>query len=136
MPKQSLLCSALQKTEARMEGVGHPQRSFSPLARERQWSDMGLCPERPYYHLNQILDERMMGVLCLNHRDEFIYRTTYEIDIRKYDHYREDLKAFSNNLEEILLQVIATCMWASEYHEKMKRTPDIYLPYMLWSQGS
>ena len=103
MPKQSLLCSALQKTEMRMEGIGHPQRSLSPLARERRWSDMGLCPEKPYYCLNQVLDERMMGVLCLNHREEFIYQTTYEIDIHKYDHYREDLKAFGNNVEEILL---------------------------------
>ena len=109
MPEQSLLHSALQKTEARMEGVSQPQRSLSPLVREQQWSDMGLCPERPYYHLNQILDKRMMGVLCLNHQDEFIYWTTYEID-----HYREDLKAFSNNAEEILLQVIATCTWARE----------------------
>ena len=136
MPKQSLLRSVLQKTEARMEGIGHPQRSLLPLARERQWSDTGLYPERPYYHLNQVLDERMMGVLCLNHRDEFIYRTKYEIDVRKYDHYREDLKAFGNNAEEILLQVVATCMWAREYHEKTKRTLDPYLPYMLWSQGS
>ena len=78
----------------------------------------------------------MMGVLCLNHREEFIYQTTYEIDIHKYDHYREDLKAFGNNAEEILLQVIATYMWACECHKKMKRTPDPYLPYMLWSQGS
>ena len=119
-----------------MEGVGHPQRSLLPLARERQWSDRGLCPERPYYHLNQILDERMMGALCLNHWDEFIYQTTYEIDIRKYDHYKEDLKAFSNNAEEILLQVVTMCAWVREYHQKTQRMPDSYLPYMLWSQGS
>ena len=107
-----------------------------PLAREQRWSDMGLCPERPYYHLNQILDERMMGVLSLNHRDKFIYRTTYEIDVRKYDHYKEDLKAFGNNAEEILLQVVAKCTWACEYHERMQWTLDPYLPYMLWSQAS
>ena len=34
MPEQSLLCSALQKTKVKMEGIGHPQRSLSPLARE------------------------------------------------------------------------------------------------------
>ena len=77
-----------------------------------------------------------MDVLCLNHRDEFIYQTMYEIDIRKYDHYKEDLKAFGNNAEEILLQVVATCTWACEYHGKTQRTLDPYLPYMLWSQAS
>ena len=35
MLEQSLLCSVLQKTEAKMEGVSHPQGSLSPLAWER-----------------------------------------------------------------------------------------------------
>ena len=47
MPEQSLLHSMLQKTEARMEGIGGQERSLSPLAQERRRSDTGLCPERP-----------------------------------------------------------------------------------------
>ena len=136
MPEQSLLHSVLQKTEAKMEGVSHPWGSLSPLAQERQRSDMGLCLQKPHFHLNQILDARMMEVLYLNHRDQFIYQTMYEIDVQKYDNYRDDLKVFSNNAEEILLQVVATCTWAHEYHKKTERTPDPYLPYMLWSLSS
>ena len=68
---------------------------------------MGLCPEKPHFRLNQILDARMMDILCMDHQDKFIYRTMYEIDLSRYDHYKDDL-----------LQVVATCMWAREYHEK------------------
>ena len=67
MPEQSLLHFTLQKTEVQMEGVSHPQRSLLALAWEQQQSDMGICPEKPHFHLNQILDARMMAVLCLNH---------------------------------------------------------------------
>ena len=135
MPEQSLLHSALQKTEVQMEGVGHSQRSLSPLAWERQRSDMGLCPQKSHFCLNQVLDARMMDVLCLNHQDEFIYRTTYKINIGKYNHYRDDLKVFGNNAEEILLQVINMCTWAHEYHQKTQQTLDPYLPYMLRAQS-
>ena len=78
----------------------------------------------------------MMETLCRDHRDEFIYCITYEIDLRKYEHYRDDLKVFGNNAEEILFQVIATCTWAQEYHELTECTLDPYLPYMLWSIAS
>ena len=29
-----------------------------------------------------------------------------------------------------------TCTWAQEYHDLTERTPDPYLPYMLWAQPS
>ena len=77
----------------------------------------------------------MMEILCRDHRDEFIYWTTYEIDSRKYKHYCDDPKLFSNNAEEILLQVVATCTWAYEYHKLTERMTDPYLPYMLWAQS-
>ena len=76
---------------------------------------------------------KMMEILCRDHRDEFIYRTTYKIDSQKYEHYRDDLKLFGNNSEEILLQVIATCTWAYKYHKLTDQMPDPYLPYMLWA---
>ena len=78
----------------------------------------------------------MMEVLCWDHQDEFIYRTMYEIDVPKYDYYKGGLKVFGLNAEEILLQVITMCMWAHEYHKQTGRTPDPYLPYMLWAQLS
>ena len=76
----------------------------------------------------------------MDHRDEFIYRTMYEIDSRRYDLYKDDLykddlKVFGNNAEEILLQVITTCTWAREYHEKSNQMLDPYLPYMLWAKS-
>ena len=59
----------------------------------------------------------------------------YEIDSRRYDHYKDNLKVIGNNAEEILLQVITTCTWAREYHEKSNWMPDPYLPYMLWAKS-
>ena len=44
-----------------------------------------------------------METLCRDHRDEYIYRITYEVDLRKYEHYHDDLKVFGNNAKEILL---------------------------------
>ena len=110
-----------------MEGVGCSQRWLSPLAREWWWSDTGLCPQKPHFHLNQVLDAKMMDVLCLNHRDEFIYRTTYEIDVCKYNHFRDDLKVFGNNAEEIL-QVVATCLWAWELWAQLPQHDDWEVP--------
>ena len=77
-----------------------------------------------------------MEILCRDHRDEYIYWLTYEVDSRKYDHYHDDLKVFGNNAEELLLQVIVLCTWAQEYHDLTERTPDLYLLYMLWSISS
>ena len=77
-----------------------------------------------------------MEILCQDHRDEYIYWLTYKVDSRKYDHYRDDLKVFGNNAEELLLQVIALCTWAQEYHDLTECTPGPYLPYMLWSISS
>ena len=72
----------------------------------------------------------MMEVLYLDHRDEFIYWTMYEIDVRKYKNYKDDLKAFGNNAEEILLQVFTTCTWACDI---MKRRNGCQT---LWAQSS
>ena len=77
-----------------------------------------------------------METLCRDHRDEFIYWMTYEIDSRKYEHYCDNLKVFGNNAKEILLQITATCTWAQEYHELTECTLDPYLPYMLWAWPS
>ena len=119
-----------------MECISDPQRSLSPLARERQRSDISLCPRRPHFWLKQILSAKTMETLCWDHRDEFIYWTTYEIHLRKYEHYHDELKGFGNNAKEILLQIVATCTWAQEYHELTECTPDLYLWYMLWSRLS
>ena len=136
MPKQELLRSALKQTESRMEGVSGPQHSLSPLARERWRSDTGLCPSQPHFRLNQILNSKMMDTLCRDHWDEFIYRTTYEIDSHKYEHYQDDLKLLGNKAEELLLQVIVMCTWAYEYYKLTGRMPDPYLLYMLWARSS
>ena len=77
-----------------------------------------------------------MDILCRDHRDEYIYCVTYEVDSRKYEHYSDDLKVFGNNAEELLLQVVATCTWAPEYHDLTECTLDPYLPYILWAQLS
>ena len=74
-----------------------------------------------------------METLCRGHRYKYIYWITYEVDSRKYEHYRDDLKVFGNNAEEIMLQVITTCTLAQEYNDLTGLTPDPYLPYMLWS---
>ena len=34
------------------------------------------------------------------------------------------------------MQIVAICTWAKEYHDLTERTPDPYLPYMLWSISS
>ena len=109
LPEQGVLHSAVQCTEARMEGVNDYTRSLSPLARMRQRLDTGLCPQQLYFQLNQILTARQMETLCWDDRDEYIYRKTYEVDSRKYERYHDDLKVFGNNAEEPLLQVITTC---------------------------
>ena len=51
----------------------------------------------------------------------------------RYDHFTEDLKVLGSNAEEVLRQVIATCVWAYEYHRLTKRVEGPYLPYLLWS---
>ena len=70
-----------------------------------------------------------------HHVSSQVIQAQIEIDLRRYDHYKDNLKVLGNNAEEILLQVITTCMWAGEYHEKTGQTPDPYLFYMFWAQS-
>ena len=70
-----------------------------------------------------------MDYLCHYYRNEYIYHITYEMDMRCYDHFREDL---GNNADQIICQVIGTCVWAYKYHEIRHHVPDSYIPYMLW----
>ena len=114
--------------------ISVPKRLLSPWARERRRLDTGLCPRKPHFRLKQTLNSKVMEELCQEHRDEFIFQTTYEIDLRKYEHYNYNLKIFGNNANEILLQVIMTCTWAREHYALTRHMPDLHLPYMLWSR--
>ena len=58
---------------------------------------------------------------------------TYEVNMDRYAHFTEDLKVLGSNAEEMIRQVIATCVWAYEYHHLTGRTESPYLPYLLWS---
>ena len=51
----------------------------------------------------------------------------------RYDHYREDLRAFGNNAEEMIRQVIATCVWAYKHHKLTGQMPEPYVPPILGS---
>ena len=74
-----------------------------------------------------------MEMLCVKNRDEYIYRMTYEVNMDRYAHFTEDLKVLGSNAEEMICQVIATCVWAYEYHHLTKCIESPYLPYLLWS---
>ena len=74
-----------------------------------------------------------METLCIKNRDEYIYRMTYEVNMDRYAHFTEDLKVLGSNAEEMIRQVIATCVWAYEYHQLTGRIEGPYLPYLLWS---
>ena len=74
-----------------------------------------------------------MEMLCVKNRDEYIYRMTYEVNMDRYAHFTEDLKVLGSNAKEMIRQVIATCVWAYEYHHLTKRIESPYLPYLLWS---
>ena len=83
--------------------------------------------------MTQRLRLKQMEMLCIHHRDEYIYRMTYEVNMDRYDHFRDDLKVLGNNAEEMIRQVIATCVWAYEYHHLTGRIENPYIPYLLWS---
>ena len=74
-----------------------------------------------------------METLCVENRDEYIYRMTYEVNMERYAHFTEDLKVLGSNTKEMIRQVIATCVWAYEYHQLTKQIEGPYLPYLLWS---
>ena len=74
-----------------------------------------------------------METLCVENRDEYIYRMTYEVNMERYAHFTEDLKVLGSNAEEMIRQVIATCVWAYKYHQLTGQIEGPYLPYLLWS---
>ena len=131
MPAQDLMHSRLNDMEQRITGVsGEPA---PPSSRSRRRSDTGLQPERPRYPMTQKLRLKQMEMLCVENRDEYIYRMTYEVNMDQYAHFTEDLKILGSNAEEMIRQVIATCVWAYEYHHLTRRIESPYLPYLLWS---
>ena len=74
-----------------------------------------------------------METLCIHHWDEYIYHMTYEVNMDRYNHFRDYLKVLGSNAEEMIRQVIATCVWAYKYYHITGRVEDPYLPYLLWS---
>ena len=74
-----------------------------------------------------------METLCVENRDEYIYQMTYEVNMDRYAHFTEDLKVLGSNTKEMIRQVIATCVWAYEYHHLTGQIESPYLPYLLWS---
>ena len=83
--------------------------------------------------MTQKLRLKQMEMLCIENRDEYIYRMMYEVNMDRYNHFTEDLKVLGSNAKEMIRQVIATCTWAYEYHYLTKRIEGPYLPYLLWS---
>ena len=131
MPAQDYMRARLNDMEKRITGVtGEPS---PPLSRSRRRSDTGLRPSRPRYPMTQKLRTKQMETLCVDNRDEYIYRMTYEINMERYAHFMEDLKVLGNNAEEMIRQVIATCVWGYEFHRLTGQIEVPYLPYLLWS---
>ena len=131
MPAQDLMCARLNDMERWITGVtGEPA---PPSSRSRRRLDTGLQPNRPRYPMTQRLRLKQMEMLCVENRDEYIYRMTYEVNMDRYAHFTEDLKVLGSNAEEMIRQVIATCVWAYEYHHLTGRIEGPYLPYLLWS---
>ena len=117
--------------ERRITGVtGEPS---PPLSRSRRRSDTGLRPARPRFPMTQKLRLKQMETLCVENRDEYIYRMTYELNMERYAHFTEDLKVLGSNAEEMIRQVIATCVWGYEYNRLTGQIEVPYLPYLLWS---
>ena len=83
--------------------------------------------------MTQRLRLKQMETLCAENRDEYIYRMTYEVNMDRYAHFIEDLKVLGSNAEEMIRQVVATCVWAYKYHQITRRIEGPYLPYLLWS---
>ena len=131
MPAQDLMRACLNDMEQRITGVtGEPS---PPSSRSRRRSDTGLRPSRPRYPMTQRLRLKQMETLCIENRDEYIYRMTYEVNMDRYAHFTKDLKVLGSNAEEMIRQVIATCVWAYEYHHLTGQIESPYLPYLLWS---
>ena len=131
MPAQDLMRACLNDMERRITGVtGEPA---PPSSHSRRRSDTGLQPDRPRYPMTQRLRLKQMEMLCVENRDEYIYRMTYEVNMDRYAHFTEDLRVLGSNAEEMIRQVIATCVWAYEYHHLTGRIEGPYLPYLLWS---
>ena len=51
----------------------------------------------------------------------------------RYDHYKDDLKVLGSNAEEMIHQVIATCVWVYKYYHLTRHMEHPYIPYLLWS---
>ena len=68
-----------------------------------------------------------MDYLCHHHCNEYIYSITYEIDMHRYSYFKEDLKVFGNNADELIHQVIGMCVWEYKHYQM-----DPYILYMLW----
>ena len=83
--------------------------------------------------MTQKLRLKQMETLCVENRDEYIYRMTYELNMERYAHFTEDLKVLGSNAEEMIRQVIATCVWGYEYNRLTNQIEVPYLPYLLWS---
>ena len=121
----------LNDMEKRISGISG-EASPPPSCSQRR-SDTGLRPQQLRYPITQRLRLKQMEMLCIHHRDEYIYRMTYEVNMDRYDHFKDDLKVLGNNAEEMIRQVIATCMWAYEYHHLTGHMEDPYIPYLFWS---
>ena len=131
MPAQDLMHARLNDMEWRIPGISG--EAAPPSFRNRRRSDTGLRPQRPRYPMTQRLRLKQMEMLCAKNRDEYIYRMTYEVNMDRYTHFTEDLKVLGSNAEEMIRQVIATCVWAYEYHQITRWIEGPYLPYLLWS---
>ena len=126
MPVQDLMRTRLNDMEKRIPGVsGEPA---PPSSRSQRRSDMGLRPQRLWYSMTQRLRLKQMETLCIHHRDEYICHMMYEVNMDRYDHFKDDLKVLGNNAEEMIRQVIATCVWAYEHYHLTERIEDPYIP--------
>ena len=121
----------LNDMERRIPGISG--EAVPPSSHNRRRSDTSLRPQRPRYPMTQRLRLKQMEMLCTENRDEYIYCMTYEVNMDQYAHFTEDLKVLGSNAEEMIWQVVATCVWAYEYHQLTRQIEGPYLPYLLWS---
>ena len=115
MPAQDLMRACLNDMERQIPGISG--EAVPPSSRNRRRSDTSLQPQRPQYPITQRLRLKQMETLCAKNRDEYIYRMTYEVNMDRYAHFTEDLKVLGSNAEEMIQQVVVTCVWAYEYHQ-------------------
>ena len=91
MLAQDLMRARLNDMERRITGVtGEPSPPLSSRGRRR--SDTGLRPNRPRYPMTQKLRLKQMETLCVENRDEYIYRMTYEVNMDRYAHFHRGPK--------------------------------------------